>query len=257
MSTVEKAISLLDLFTVDTPELGLSDLARSAGFDKATTRRLLVALAHRGLIEQDATTRHYRLGAGLSRLARIREAHFPFLQIASPIVRALAALTGETVHLSEMSAQGLATVHVEESAKANRVGVSVGSVLPLHGTASGIVFLAFSRPEFAKAYFKKPLSAFTRHTLTDRTKLQDAVAAAAKRGYSQGEQGYEEGVSSVATAILGTDGYAIGTIAVASPLTRVNDMTTRRHIRAIVDAARDMSNQLFGERPARRTARAS
>ena len=113
MGTVGKAISLLELFTVAEPELGLTDLARRSGFDKATTRRLLVALTSRGFIEQDAATRHYRLGAGLSRLARIREARFPFLQTAVPLVRDLASATAETVHLSEFGTDRLVTVHVE------------------------------------------------------------------------------------------------------------------------------------------------
>ncbi|TIT55228.1 MAG: IclR family transcriptional regulator, partial [Mesorhizobium sp.] len=134
MSTVGKAISLLELFTVAEPELGLSDLARRSGFDKATTRRLLVALTGHGLVEQDAATRHYRLGAGLSRLARIREARFPFLQTAVPLVRDLASATAETVHLSEYGIDRLVTVHVEHPARANRVNVDIGQLLPLHST---------------------------------------------------------------------------------------------------------------------------
>ncbi|MHB9381962.1 helix-turn-helix domain-containing protein, partial [Mesorhizobium sp. W067] len=107
MGTVGKAISLLELFTADEPELGLSDLARRCAFDKATTRRLLVALGGHGFVEQDAGTRHYRLGAGLSRLARIREACFPFLQTAIPVAQDLAGSTTETVHLSEFGVDRL------------------------------------------------------------------------------------------------------------------------------------------------------
>ena len=48
------------------------------------------------------------------------------------------------------------------------------------------------------------------------------MRAAARRGYSIGDQGFEEGVFSVAAPILGPDGLAIGTLAVASPLLRVS-----------------------------------
>jgi DNA-binding IclR family transcriptional regulator len=257
MSTVEKAISLLELFTAAEPELGLSDIARSAEFDKATTRRLLMSLLKTGLVEQDDTTRRYRLGAGVSRLARLREAHFPFLQIAGPVIRALAEKTGETAHLSELNASGLVTVHVEESAKANRVGITLGHVLPLHATASGLIFLAFSKPDFVKAYLRKNLESFTRHTIVDRARLQDAIKIAADRGYSHGEQGFEDGVSSVAAPILGPDRRAIGTVAVASPLSRVNDTMMRRHIHAVIDAARTITEQLCGDLSARRSGSAS
>src|SRR6201996_6304158 len=67
MSTVIKALSLLDHFDASAPEIGLVDMARLSSLDKATTRRLLVALSVKGFIEQDPLTRRYRLGAALIR----------------------------------------------------------------------------------------------------------------------------------------------------------------------------------------------
>lgn len=247
MSTVGKAISLLELFTPREPEFGLSDLARRAGFDKATTRRLLLALGAHGFVEQDADSRRYRLGAGLARLARIREAHVPFLQISTPVARELALQTGETIHLSEYSAGALATVHVESSAKANRVNVDVGQILPLHGTASGIAFLAFARPEIAAAYLDRKLEAFTAHTIVARDQIMEHIRLATLRGYSQSAQGYEEGVFSVAAAILGPESHAIGTLAVASPLSRTDDRIAALHGQAVLHAARQISQRLNGE----------
>lgn len=247
MSTVGKAISLLEHFTAKEPECGLSELARKARFDKATTRRLLLALSGHGFVEQDPDTRRYRLGAGLVRLARVREAHFPLLQIAMPIARDLGTQTGETIHLSEYSAGALATVHVELSAKANRINVDAGQILPLHGTASGIAFLAFSRPEVVKSYLDKKLETFTPHTIVDRGQILESVRMAAARGYSQSTQGYEEGVFSVAAPIIDTDGYALGTLALAMPLSRSDETTAGRHGAAVMQAARQIGTRLHGE----------
>lgn len=247
MSTVGKAISLLEHFTAKESEIGLSDLARRARFDKATTRRLLLALAAHGFVEQDADSRRYRLGAGLARLARIREAHFPLLPTALPVIRDLAMQTGETIHLSEFNAGTLATVHVELSAKANRINVDVGQVLPLHGTASGIAFLAFTRPEITGAYLEKELEVFTPHTVVDRQEIREAMRMAATRGYSQSAQGYEEGVFSVAAPILGGEGHAIGTLALAMPLSRVEEITAPRLGQAVLLATRQIGLRLNGE----------
>ena len=247
MSTIGKAMSLLELFTLREPEIGLSDLARRAGLDKATARRLLMALANHRLIEQEPQSRRYRLGAGLSRLARIRDAHFPFVRLAAPAIRELSLETGETVHLSEFSAGALLTVHVDLSLKANRVNVDVGQVLPLHGTASGIAFLAASKPETVSAYLEKPLEAFTAHTMTTAGALSGAIALAAARGYSRSAQGYEEGVHSIGAAILGADGQPVGTLAVASPVSRVDDATAASQGEAAVRAARLISARLTGE----------
>lgn len=247
MSTVGKAASLLELFTMAEPEIGLSELARRAGLDKATARRLLVALAAHRLIEQEPASRRYRLGAGLSRLARIRDANFPFARVAMPVMRQLAEETGETVHLSEFSAGALLAVHVELSVRANRVNVNAGQILPLHGTASGLAVLAFSRPAVTESHLAGPLERFTAHTLTEPDRLAEQVQLTASRGYSRSSQGYEDGVHSVAAPILGADGYAIGALSVASPLSRVDDAAAAAQGEAVMAAAREIAARLTGE----------
>ncbi|WP_296746241.1 IclR family transcriptional regulator [Mesorhizobium sp.] len=254
MSTVAKAISLLEVLGRGAPETALADLARSVGFDKATTRRLLVSLIAQGLVEQDEATRLYRLGAGLTRLALMREAQFPFLRMAVPVVEALAAETGETVHLSEYSKRGLISVHVIESTKANRVSVPPGEVLPMHATASGIAFLAFAEERVRSAVLAGPMPAFTPFTIGDATMLAEHIAAARARGHSTGSQGFEEGVISVAAPILGADGLAIGAIAVAAPRVRTAKNDVERHGASVIAAAREIGERLFGQVPGQKRA---
>ncbi|WP_434721550.1 IclR family transcriptional regulator [Mesorhizobium sp. RIZ17] len=254
MSTVAKAISLLEVLGGGAAEAALADLARAAGFDKATARRLLVSLIAQGLVEQDETTRLYRLGAGLTRLALMREAQFPFLRMAVPVVEALAAETGETVHLSEYSKRGLITVQVIESAKANRVSVQLGDVLPMHATASGIAFLAFAEERLRQGILAGPLPAFTPFTIGDAATLADHVAAARARGHSIGAQGFEEGVMSVAAPILGADGYSIGAIAVAAPRVRTQKADIERLGVIVTAAGREIGERLFGRLPGQKRA---
>ncbi|MBZ9991884.1 IclR family transcriptional regulator [Mesorhizobium sp. BH1-1-5] len=254
MSTVAKAISLLELLGSGAPEAALADIAKAAGFDKATTRRLLVSLIAQGLVEQDEATRFYRLGAGLTRLALMREAQFPFLRMAVPVVDALAAETGETVHLSEYSRRGLITVHVVESPKANRVSVPPGEVLPMHATASGIAFLAFTEERIREAILAGPMPAFTPFTIGDANTLAEQVAAARARGHSIGSQGFEEGVMSVAAPVLGTDGYAIGAIAVAAPRVRTQKADIERLGIGVTAAGREIGERLFGRLPGQKRA---
>ncbi|TPN84927.1 IclR family transcriptional regulator [Mesorhizobium sp. CU2] len=256
MSTVAKAISLLEMLGSGAPETALADLAKGAGFDKATTRRLLVSLIAQGLVEQDETTRRYRLGAGLTRLALMREAQFPFLRMAVPVVEALAEETGETVHLSEYSKRGLLSIHVVESAKANRVSVSPGQVLPMHATASGIAFLAFAEERVRADILAGPMPAFTPFTIGDATALAEHIAAARARGHSIGAQGFEEGVMSVAAPILGADGHAIGAIAIAAPRVRTQKSDIERLGGDVIAAARNIGERLFGRHDPARQKRA-
>ena len=74
MGTVSKALDLLNLFNRAQPLIGLSDLSRLAGVNKATCYRLMSELQAHGLVEQVGSGREYRLGPAVLRLAALREA---------------------------------------------------------------------------------------------------------------------------------------------------------------------------------------
>ena len=252
MSTVGKAMALLDAFDAERGDLGLTELAARTGMDKATTRRLLIQLAESGMIEHDPVTRRYRLGPAVVRLARIRDSHFPFLEIARPFVQALAEETGETTHLSEFESGSLNSIFAAESPRAHRVSVAAGVRLPLHGTAPGLAWLAHAPDAYVDALLARPLSAHTRFTETDPARLRMLIDDTRARGYSIGRQGHEEGVYSTGAAIFGRDPHlAIGAIAIACPLVRIDDAGIPRLGEAVRRAAEAISIKLSGGSPRR------
>ena len=70
---------------------------------------------------------------------------------------------------------------------------------------------------------------------------------ARERGYSICDQGLEEGVISVAAAILAADGFALGTIAVAAPKARTTTADITQRGLAVMAAAREISMRLNGD----------
>jgi len=246
MRTVEKALRLLDLFDENRHVLGLSELARLAGLDKATVLRMLTDMAATGLVEQDPVRRDWRLGAGVLRLARRREAAFPVTGVLAPILARLAAGTGETAHASLRDGRDLGTVGVAESTHTTRVHLDPGQVLPLHATASGIVYTAFARPEMLAELLARDLGAHTESTLTDTARLRAAVEAARAQGFAMADQTLERDVVGMALPVFGPDGFAIGALAVASPTSRMDDALRERVLSALIHAAREATLALGG-----------
>lgn len=249
MGTISKALTLLDILSGMDREAGLTEIAQACSYDKATTRRFLVELERHGFVEQHVESRKYRLGAALLRLARIREERYPFLRTATPFVKELAELTGETVHLSEFSNGRLSTIHVEESSKAHRVFVKIGTALPFHATASGLAHLAACPAETIEAELAKPLAVFTDYTPLEPAELRRRVEDTQGRGYSINQQGMEAGVISASAAIIPPGGRPIGSITVAAPLVRTDDNRIREHGIAARAAARRISEAFFGAAP--------
>lgn len=220
MQTVDKALGLLGFFSEGRPAIGLSEIARLSEFNKATTRRLLLALEKHGFVEQDAKTRAYRLGAGLLRLARVREAVSPVQTVVQPILEDLVSRIGETAHFSLSAGGSLATIGLVESTKSNRVMLERGEAIPLHATASGMAFMAFARPEIVDDALGKTLTGHTQYTITDAQDLRKQLRSVRKAGVAVAKSSYEDGVCGIAAPVLGQDGFARGAVAVALPESR-------------------------------------
>lgn len=244
--TVDKALQLLELFSEREPALGLSEIARRAGFDKATTRRLLLSLERHGMVEQLADSRKYRLGAAPLRLARVREAAYPVSAVVGPIVERLSRETGETAHFSLAAGATLATLCLQESARANRVGLEQGEALPLHATASGLAYLAFAPPALREAALRGPLRAYTDFTATEPVAVAALVSRARQEGVARVDHGYEIDVVGIAAPVCDATGQAQGAVAVASPSSRVTaaaDVAIRAAVRR---AAAELTHALGG-----------
>jgi DNA-binding IclR family transcriptional regulator len=249
MRTVEKALRLLDLFDETRPAIGLTAIARLTGMDKATVLRMLADLASAGLVEQDPASRDWRLGAGLIRLARRREAAFPVTGVLAPILSRLAERTGETAHASLRDGRELGTVGIAESARTTRVHLEPGQLLPIHATASGIVYAAFARPEVLAELLTRELGAMTPTTPTEPARLRVAIDAARAQGYALADQTMEQDVIGLAQPLFGADGYAIGALAVASPASRMDPGHRASILAALTDAARAATLALGGRIP--------
>lgn len=251
MSTVDKALGILDLFSGARPSLGLTEAARLGRRDKATTLRYLNALANKGFVEQDPTTRAYHLGPALVRLAAIREATYPVRQAAGQILGQLVESTGETAHLSHFAGDSLTEIAVEETAThGTRVFIDMAEPLSFHGTASGIAFLSACPPERARALLQGNLVAHTAATPRDPKTVLEQVALAAKQGFAVCPGTFEADVCGIAAPVFGASGEVCGAIAVATPASRMGDAARTRIAKAVREAAARISRHYGARVPA-------
>lgn len=249
MRTVEKALGLLDVFSDKVVEIGLTDLARHSGIDKATVLRMLHAMADSGIVEQNPDTKRWRLGAGVLRLARLRESAQPVTRVLTPILERLAEQTGETAHASLVSGRDLANIGVVESGRANRVHIEPGLSLPLHATASGMAFAAFARPEQTERLLTRKLVPITGATPITRDALAQSIARTRARGFAIADQTFESEVHGIAVPLFGADGFACGALAVAVPSSRISAPYERGILSALAPAAREATLGLGGRIP--------
>jgi DNA-binding IclR family transcriptional regulator len=227
MGTVGKALDLLDLFTRQRMQAGLSEIARLSGLNKATCHRLLSELESRGLLEQVGAAREYRLGPAVLRLAALRETAVPTRDAAMPVLQALARATGETTHLSLREGDKLVTIAFAYSpAHATKVTMEDADILPWHATSSGHAVLAFLPEADRAALLAAPLPRLTAATDTDRDRLSARLSDVRARGYAETAGTFESDVQSVALPLFADGEPAVGALGVVFPASR---LTPERH----------------------------
>ena len=234
MTTEDKAMTVLRQFSLERLEIGLNDMARLTGEDKAVVRRILVALMNNGFVEQNPETRRYFLGSGFLALARLREATVPMVRATQIVSAWLSRKTNETVHVSIAGQTGMSTVAYDLPPRGNVINLRPADRYPFHSSSSGLAYLAFCTPGTRERLLDLPRERLTRFTVVDADALRALCAATRAAGHACTRNPVEVGVASVAMPfVLGAEEPS-GTIAIAVPDLNL----TAEHERFLVETLR-------------------
>jgi DNA-binding IclR family transcriptional regulator len=192
---VHKAALVLDLFSVERPDWGPTEVADELGIAKSTAHALLRELTRVGLTERLPCGR-YRLGWRTVGLARTKLATSGFREAIVPTARRLAAHFGETVHVTAW--------------ERGRV-LYVASQRPPHGVA------APEQPVGAR--LTPPGTVLLAERVGDAgSGLEpDELERTRRRGYAVGAQRALEGVDCAAAPVRTSDGPATVALALCAP----------------------------------------
>lgn len=251
MGTVSKALSLLTYFNHGRVEIGLSDLTRLSGMNKATVFRMMSELQQSGFVEQAGTDRSYRLGPQVLRLAALREAAVPILSVSRRVLRDLSDETCETTHLSLVQGTQLNSLsHAYSPRHATKVMMEDAEVLTYHGTGSGLAILAYAEAAFVDTILALPLHSHTRDTVTDPAAIRAQLDRVRTCGMAQSIGGFEADVHSHAVPIFGPDRQPIGALAVAAPVSRMSAAQKELIPAALRQAGQTLTHRIGGSPPA-------
>ena len=93
IQSVAHALDVLEQFSGDTDELGVTDLSKRLKLHKNNVFRLLATLESRGYIEQNKATENYRLGLRCLQMGQTYVEQMGLLRQAQPIMEALMTLS--------------------------------------------------------------------------------------------------------------------------------------------------------------------
>jgi DNA-binding IclR family transcriptional regulator len=239
--TIDKAMQILDLFSLEQPEWGVGEVARALGLPKSTTSELMSSLADQRLLSRMAQGR-YRLGWRLFELGQTLLDTTKFRVEARKVMKELVECWGETVHLAVLD--GVQAVYVEklQPTPAVRIWISrTGARLPAHCSGVGKVLLAHSKWEYvAELLEHQGMPALTPNTITTLSDLSDELERVRERGYAYDHEETLVGLCCVAAPIYDPGGTVSAAVSLSVPAYRFHPKKDK-YTAAILDAARRIS----------------
>ena len=209
-----RVLALMLTFSADDNTLTARQLAERTGIALPSVYRYITLLRETGLLAGDERG-SYRLSARLIGLAKAAEAAESIIDVADPVMRDLAAQTGETVILVRLIGRSAVCVHRVQSAQRLRISFEPGQPLPLERGASARLLLASLTPNVRKEY----LAPLAERDPEAAALLEKRVLAAGQQGFATSEEEIDKGVWAASAQV--TQGKRmVGVLTVPSPLVR-------------------------------------
>ena len=230
------------------PGLTALQISRALNVPRTTVIRIASSLVKEGLLESDER-RAYTLGPALIYLGMRAMDGVDLAGLAKPLLKQLAAQTGETAHLAMLSDDKALLMEVCQSPLPIRAGAPVGTLADLHCSATGKVFLAWNFNGQLEAFFKrvKPQQR-TARTIVTPEQMEKETALILKRKYAVDEEEFYDGIRCAAVPVFNSRGRVF----IALGITGVTQRLTRGRIPECVAQLREAAAKLsdaLGYRP--------
>jgi len=247
VQSVDRALSILLLFSGQRLTLGVTEISQLLGLPKGTVHRLLSSLKEKGFVVHDRATGRYRLGPSLTYLGHLalHASQEPVVVTATPIMQRLQAQFDETVTLNVVLGHARVCLYKIESKQPVRTVPELGRPYPLYAGASGKVLLAHLDPDQRDEVLKRAVDEAPRLGIRlDVARLREELALIRERGFAVSRRERVADSASVSAPIRDHQGRVVAGLSISAPDFRVSDERMQVFAEAVVAAARAISEAL-------------
>ncbi|MBC5688942.1 IclR family transcriptional regulator [Mediterraneibacter sp. NSJ-55] len=155
IKSLQKALDIVESFTVENPELTLTDLQRMLDLDKTNIYRIIVNLEERGILQRNPKNGKLRLGSIMLYYARICMSGMDIDALALPYMNKLAQVTGETVIINAIQADSGICIARVNSSNPVKITADLGNRVPLLRGASSKILAAYLPKEYLRRVYEQ------------------------------------------------------------------------------------------------------
>lgn len=245
-SMSDRALAVLDYVTQSSEPPGLMEIANALHFPKATASRLCSGLESRQWLTRHEGDRSFAPGPRLLSLAVKALQCDPRQALRHEVLSQLVQTLGETCNLTVLDGTRVRYLDRVETHWPLRMQLEVGSLVPLHATASGKLFLAHMADQRRQAVLENLLlTPCTSRTLQSAEALAQQVQQIQVLGYACDREEFMLGMIAVAVPIKDDKGLCRAALAVHAPQARMSLEQALMGLPHLQAAAQRMGKLLF------------
>ncbi len=234
-SSVHKTFAILEYFTPQKPQWGVTELANEIGSNKSTVYRFLSDMQSLGILSKDASAEKYSLGLKLFELGNRVNLNSAFVEKTHPELELVARTITETVHIGVLKNEQVFYVDKVESPQGLKMSSHIGSYNSAYATALGKVLLAFTPFEKQSKIIQIILKdhtpvAYTNNTILEPLAFTNELREIKKKGYALDKEEFEIGLVCVAIPIFNQDNEVVASLSASGPANRFKEIEVANYV---------------------------
>ncbi|MCF5165979.1 IclR family transcriptional regulator [Pseudomonas congelans] len=246
VQAAEVGLGVLKALAELSPATSLSRLAEHLGMPASKVHRYLQALIASGFAEQDAVNNHYGLGREALQVGLASLGKLDVLKVSAPWLASLRDELNQTCFLAVWGNKGPTVVYVEPSMGAVTLVTQIGSVLPLLGSSTGLVFNSFLNDRETAALREQEVPLLNAGQLRE---VEQHVEQIRTTGVHQIQGLLMPGINAASSPLFAMGDKLVGVITVVGPGSLLNDETQTLAARRLLQTAVAISERMGGSRP--------
>jgi IclR family KDG regulon transcriptional repressor len=212
-----RALNILDLFTIEKPELGVTEASENLGLSKGTVSRLMRTLESAGFLKKNEATRKFVLTGKFVKLSRISLSHTKLKTAAAPYLKELSKKTNELILIHIVVGDRRYCLDWIESSHPIRHVIEKDHVYaPLHAGSAGKLLMAYlPDSRFEEILKKYGLPRYTDKTITDPVKFKQEIEKIRKLGMATSSGEIVSSALSVSVPVRNWGGEVIASLSLS------------------------------------------
>jgi DNA-binding IclR family transcriptional regulator len=215
IQSVDRALMILDQFSLSEKEIGLSDLANRIGLKRTTCYGLAETLLAKGYLGFNESTSRYRLGIKTFEIGQIYSQGVELRDIAKPHIQSLSDKYGQTVHL--VIYDDCDAVYIDKVGEHDsfRIRSRIGMRAERYCTAVSKVILSHLSDTRLNQILSNRIKKYTDNTIDDPKTYREELRRIHRMGYAVDKEEFEIGLICIAAPVYNCGEKLIGAISMS------------------------------------------